>query len=231
MSTSIATATLVVDCRCTLGEGVVIQIEPGGVQYRDLNGLPNQAILIGPDARGAKSAAQGFWFEDEANARVVLRSVLRQLEASVELLRLVLGDDAAERVVRGIPASQLLVPLVHGEPVDPDIREDLPVDQVEPLGGALAGDTLHVTGAVTDPGAAAGDEREVLGIERVSLNASFFDLGGTSLAGGAGSVRGRRSGGSGLGRTSTGRRDSPRSNHNDPRDSPRTRRAAPAPAP
>ena len=44
---------------------VFVQIEPGGIQYRDLNGLPNQAILIGPDARGAKSAAQGFWFEDE----------------------------------------------------------------------------------------------------------------------------------------------------------------------
>jgi hypothetical protein len=44
---------------------VFVQIEPGGVIFRDLNSVPNQATLVGPDARGASSSAQGAWLEDE----------------------------------------------------------------------------------------------------------------------------------------------------------------------
>ena len=47
--------------------------------------------------------------------------------------RLVLGDDAAERVVGRVPAPVLLVPLVHREAVDPDVGEDGRVGQAEAL--------------------------------------------------------------------------------------------------
>ena len=47
--------------------------------------------------------------------------------------RLVLGQDAAERVVGRVPAPVLGVPLVHREAVDPDVREDVRVGQAEPV--------------------------------------------------------------------------------------------------
>ena len=47
--------------------------------------------------------------------------------------RLVLGQDAAERVVGRVPATELGVPLVHREAVDPDVGQDLGVGQAEPV--------------------------------------------------------------------------------------------------
>jgi hypothetical protein len=58
---------------------VFVQIEPGGVIFRDLNSVPNQATLVGPDARGASSSAQGIWLEDELTLgdRLTIRPGLR----------------------------------------------------------------------------------------------------------------------------------------------------------
>ena len=47
--------------------------------------------------------------------------------------RLVLGQDAAERVVGGVPATVLGVPLVHREAVDPDVREHVRIGQAQPI--------------------------------------------------------------------------------------------------
>ena len=46
---------------------------------------------------------------------------------------LVLGQDAAERVVGRVPAPDLGVPLVHREAVDPDVGQDVRVGQAEPV--------------------------------------------------------------------------------------------------
>ena len=51
----------------------------------------------------------------------------------VDEQRLVLGEDAAERVVGGVPPAELLVPLVHREAMDPDVAQHLRVDEAEPL--------------------------------------------------------------------------------------------------
>jgi Carboxypeptidase regulatory-like domain/TonB dependent receptor len=58
---------------------VFVQIEPGGVIFQDNAGLPNQATLVGPDARGASSSAQGLWAEDELTFgdRVTVRPGVR----------------------------------------------------------------------------------------------------------------------------------------------------------
>jgi hypothetical protein len=58
---------------------VFVQIEPGGVIFRDLNSVPNTATLIGPDARGASSSAQAVWLEDEITLgdRLTIRPGLR----------------------------------------------------------------------------------------------------------------------------------------------------------
>jgi hypothetical protein len=42
-----------------------VDIEPGGVIYFDLGGVPDQADFKGPDVSGAVSKAQGFWAENE----------------------------------------------------------------------------------------------------------------------------------------------------------------------
>ena len=55
----------------------------------------------------------------------------RSPDAVVEQ-RLVLGHDAAERVVGRVPAAVLGVPLVHREAVDPAVREHVRVGQAEP---------------------------------------------------------------------------------------------------
>ena len=52
---------------------------------------------------------------------------------AVDEQRLVLGQDAAERVVGGVPALVLGVPLVHREAVHPDVREDRRVCELQPV--------------------------------------------------------------------------------------------------
>ena len=47
---------------------------------------------------------------------------------------LVLWDDRAERVMRRVPASVLLVPGVHREAVDPDVGERVVIDEAGILG-------------------------------------------------------------------------------------------------
>ena len=46
---------------------------------------------------------------------------------------LVLGQDPGERVVGGVPATDLRVPLVHREAMDPDVGEDVRVGQPQPV--------------------------------------------------------------------------------------------------
>ena len=49
----------------SLSRNYRVDIQPGGVIYSDLGGLPDQAQFVGTDVRGATSAAQGVWVENE----------------------------------------------------------------------------------------------------------------------------------------------------------------------
>ena len=82
--------------------------------------------------------------------RVRLRWIARGRDEQL----LVLGHDAAEGVVGGVPAAVLAVPLVHREAVDPRVGELPRVrDQPEPtsqLHAQLAEDLLGVDVAIGD---------------------------------------------------------------------------------
>ena len=93
-------------------------------------------------ARPAGSSGAGF----ERSPEVVVRQ------------RLVLGQDAAERVVGRVPASVLGVPLVHREAVDPAVGELVRVGQSEP-GAELVPEPPEDVGR--DGGRVGDDEDEV----------------------------------------------------------------------
>ena len=76
--------------------------------------------------------------------------------------RLVLGDDARERVVGRVPAAPVLVPLVHREAVDPAVGEDVGIGKAEAqaeLGPQAAED-------VGDDGRRVGDDQEEVTLRR-----------------------------------------------------------------
>jgi len=76
--------------------------------------------------------------------------------------RLIVGQDAGERVVGGVPAVALLVPLVHREAVDPAVGEDVGVGKAE------AGAQLRAQAAedVGDDRRPVGDDEEEVALLR-----------------------------------------------------------------
>ena len=89
-------------------------------------------MRIGPAAQLPAVEREVVLERSRAAGGVVRRRAGRVAGAGHEQL-FVLGEDAAERVVRGVPAPELLVPLVHREAMDPDVGQHLRVDQPEPL--------------------------------------------------------------------------------------------------
>ena len=145
-------------------------------------------MRIEPPPSSQPLSARSYWSARARPAGIVRRGAGRVAGARHEQ-RLVLGEDAAERVVGGVPAPELLVPLVHREAMDPDVRQHLRVDQAEPLAELgtqppedIGGDVGRVgdhedevalvrAGSLPDPG--HGLRREELGDGSLDLAAGL----------------------------------------------------------
>ena len=94
-----------------------------------------QVAPMDPDRAAAELPAveREVVLERAGPAGRVLGRRLRRVAGGRHEQRLVLGHDAAERVVGRVPAAVLLVPLVHREAVDPDVGEHVRVGQAQPL--------------------------------------------------------------------------------------------------
>ena len=103
----------------------------------------------------------------------ILRRGLRGVAGRRHQERLVLGDDAAERVVGRVPAAVVRVPLVHREAVDPAVGENVRVGEVEP-GAKLGAEAPEDVGC---RGRRVGDDQdEVVGAGRRLLEDAAGDV-------------------------------------------------------
>ena len=89
-------------------------------------------IRIEPPPSSQPLSARSYWSARARPAGSVGRR-LRRIAGCRHQQLLVLGQDAAERVVGRVPAAGLGVPLVHREAVDPDVGQHVRVGQAEPV--------------------------------------------------------------------------------------------------
>ena len=131
-------------------EGVTLELEAALEQVAPMD--PDRAATELP------AVEREVVLERPGVPRRIIRRRLRRVARRGHEQRLVLGQDARERVVGGVPAADLGVPLVHREAVDPDVRQDVRVGQAEPVAELDAQPPEDVGG---DLGSVGDDQDEV----------------------------------------------------------------------